>query len=176
MISKAERIVLEERYKLAFPDEIEIPPTSIPVAFDLDNPTPEMKPTVTDTASLTPLETRAKEGWLYSSSYVCSDSIKGLGIGFDSGSGEGSPSIDVKTILPLSPAHMIGMHAGDRITKYKSGATHGLTSVSEDYRDFVNALSEVAAHKWVNDRKMLIEGVDSEGREFSRSVTLCPKK
>lgn len=161
-------------------ETIVFPTVSFPTKLTMDNfgSNNGASPTVSEAASLVPLEAKAESGWLVVANAYCSDGMPSLGVTVDEVAtrGGGPKALQVHTFYPGSPAALTGFKSGDVIESFGEPgerATTALEGKRDAFLDFVAGRS-LGANP--GDRLLEITGRDALGKPFKRSVSVCPSQ
>ena len=170
-------MALQKAFDQAFKTEIPVGPISFPIGLRMNNPQPGTKPTIAKAGSLIPLEAQTKNGWLATSHYFCSDGMSALGVSFQlaAPSADGNRSLYLTSVSSGSPAHLAGLRNGDWISGYRTIDSNETQKIGDSYTPFLDFTRKASEGSTLKERTVLIEGVNSARKRFSRQITLCPK-
>jgi len=166
LLSTATRSGVEKEFKKLMKEKVDFPVASFPTKIRArgENQPPE----ILEAASLVPLEAKAENGWLAVAGSFCSEKTNPFGVSFDE-------KTRISAVQPGSPAEFSGFKAGDRIESFEGKGTRPTALITEA-TPLIQFIKDRALSKAPSDRKITLQGKNSQGVPFKRTVSLCPSQ
>jgi hypothetical protein len=164
---------LQQSFRELFKPKIEFVPISIPTKIATAD---GMAPRLDEAGSLLPLEVKAENGWLAVGSTFCSEGMRPLGVSVTPWRSDktGRNWLSVGSVTAYSPAWNNYFAAGDWIQSFGEPGKDPIPMTETSSKPFLDFIASRAKGADASARTVEIVGQDAKGKEFRRTISLCP--